>query len=105
MPSKRGPRSSSSAANTACRSNASTPFSRMKHAIGAPNSRRPGADEGNRQDRHRTEFGPIPKPRPNEREMIRQSTTPPSTERRPKRRNRVLLGGLISYAGGNHNFT
>ncbi len=37
--------------------------------------------------------------------MTRQSTTPPSKERHPKRRNRVLLGGLISYGGGNHNFT
>jgi hypothetical protein len=33
-----------------------------------------------------------------------KSPTPPSDERRPKRRSRVLLGGLISYGGGTHNF-
>lgn len=31
-------------------------------------------------------------------------SAPPPAERRPKRRNRVLLGGIISFADGAHSF-
>ena len=31
-------------------------------------------------------------------------SVPPPIERRPKRRNRVLLGGIISFADGAHSF-
>jgi hypothetical protein len=31
-------------------------------------------------------------------------SVPPPIERRPKRRNRVLLGGIISFANGAHSF-
>jgi hypothetical protein len=35
----------------------------------------------------------------------RPGSEPPKIERAPKRRNRVLLGGVISYADGKHSFS
>jgi hypothetical protein len=40
-----------------------------------------------------------------ERDMTRPpGSVPPPIERRPKRRNRVLLRGIISFANGAHSF-